>query len=322
MSQEIITAIIIFAAALFFLIKSADYFVSYSEKIGLSLGVPQFIIGVTVVALGTSLPELATSIFSIYRGEPGIVAANVIGSNISNIFLVIGITVVIMHGVIIKRNLMTIDMPLVIGSAAILVITLMDGVFTFTEALLCLAGFAVYMLYNYYEHKGSLQEKEEEALRTLKIKKRPPFKWRYPLWVVISAIVLYFSADYTIASVIMLGQILKVDTSIIAITAISIGTSLPELSVAITSARRKNFDMVMGNILGSNIFNGFLIMGVAGLISDLPVEASVLKLGIPFFIIATIFLAFSTIDRKLHRSEGAMFLILYILFIRELFHFI
>lgn len=322
MFNELTTAIFIFAAGLFFLIKSADYFVGYSEKVGLSLGIPQFIIGVTVVALGTSLPELAAALFAIFKEEPGIVAANVVGSNIANIFLVIGITTIIVGKIEIKRSLIRLDIPLLVGAAGILVITMMDGVFTFVEGILCLIGFAVYLAYSYYDNKNSLSEKEDEVMRKLKIKKRPPFKWYYPFAIIISATVLYFSADYTIESVIILGSILKIDTSIIAITAISIGTSLPELSVAITSARKGNIDIVLGNIIGSNIFNGFLVMGVAGLFASLPVEESVLAVGIPFFIIATIFMAISSIERKFYNFEGAMFLILYFLFIKELFHFI
>lgn len=322
MITELFTALIIFSAALFFLVKSADYFVRYSEKTGLSLGIPQFIIGVTVVSMGTSLPELATSLFSIFKGEPGIVAANVIGSNVANILLVIGVTTIIIRKIEIKRSLIRIDLPLLVGSGAILVLTMMDGKFTFTEAIFCLLGFIVYVLYNYYDHKETTTEKEEVILEKLKLKKRPPFKWGYLLGLLISGVVLYFSAEYTIEGVIMLGGILKLDTSIIAITAIAIGTSLPELLVCITSARKGNFDIALGNILGSNIFNGFLIMGVSGVVSELPIDASVLTIGLPFFIIATIFLAFSGIERKFYNFEGALFIILYLLFIGQLFQFI
>jgi cation:H+ antiporter len=327
MYTELGKEILFFAISLFFLIKAADYLVKYSEKLGRALGVPQFIIGLTLISAGTSLPELATSIFSIMKGEPGVVVGNVIGSNIANILLVVGITTVLVKKIEIKRSLIRLDLPLLISSGAILVLTLSDGKFTFFEALISLVGFVVYLTYSITQPKSDLVEKEKEFIeattegneRKPLLQKRPPFKWSYVVWILAAASVLYFSADFTIESVITLGALLSIDTSIIAITAVAIGTSLPELMVSIMAAKKGNFDIALGNILGSNIFNGFLIMGVSGLITELPVEAPVMLIGIPFFIVATILLGFSGIERKFYNFEGAFFLILYILFIQQLF---
>lgn len=327
MQTELTTQILFFAVSLFVLIKSADYLVKYSEKLGLSLGVPQFIIGITLISAGTSLPELATSIFSIMKGEPGVVAGNVIGSNIANILLVVGLTTVIVKKVEIKRSLIRIDLPLLVASGAILVLTVSDGKFTFFEALISLIGFVVYLTYTVTQQRGSLAEKEvefieastEEKPKKRLLQKRPPFKWRYVLFVIIAATTLYFSADFTIESVIQLGTLLNIETSIIAITAVAVGTSLPELMVCIVAARKGNFDIALGNILGSNIFNGLLVMGVAGLIIELPIDAPVILIGLPFFIVATVLLVFSGIERKFYNFEGAFFLVLYILFIQQLY---
>lgn len=327
MYNELTIQILFFAVSLFVLIKSADYLVKYSEKLGMSLGVPQFIIGITLISAGTSLPELATSIFSVLKGEPEVVAGNVIGSNIANILLVVGITTVIVKKVEIKRSLIRIDLPLLVASGAILVLTASDGKFTFFEALISLVGFVIYLIYSVTQPRGPLAEKEkefieattEEKTKSTLLKKRPPFKWRYVLFVIISATTLYFSADFTIEAVIQLGKLLNVETSIIAITAVAIGTSLPELMVSIAAARKGNFDIALGNILGSNIFNGFLVMGVAGLISDLPIDMPILLIGLPFFVVATVLLVFSGIERKFYNFEGAFFLILYILFIQQLY---
>jgi cation:H+ antiporter len=319
---ELFTTIIIFAVALFFLIKSANYFVVYSEKLGLSLGVPQFIIGLTIISMGTSLPELVTSIFSIAKGEAGFVSGNVIGSNIANILLVVGITSIIAKRVEVKRSIIRLDLPLLVGSGAILVLTMRDGVFNFTEALLSIIGFIIYILYNISQHKENLEEKERKLLKFMKVEKKPPLKWYYFLFITLSAVALYISAGFTIDSVIELASFLNIDTAIIAITAVAIGTSLPELLVSISAAKKGNFDMALGNILGSNIFNGFMVMGVAGLIAPLPIPDSVLNIGIPFFIIATVFLVFSGIERKFYNFEGALYLILYVLFIGQLFNFI
>ncbi len=320
--SELLQTILLFAVALFFLVKSADYLVKYSEKLGLSLGVPSFIVGITIISAGTSLPELATSIFSIVKGEPGVVAGNVIGSNIANILLVVGVATIIAKKIEIKRSLIRLDLPLLVGASAILVLTVMDGKFTFIEGVISILGFIIYLIYSLTEQKKPLEEKEKGLIKTLKGEQRPPFKWIYILWIVISAAVLYFSANFTIDAVITMGAILNLDTSIIAITAIAIGTSLPELIVSVTAAKKGKFDIALGNVLGSNIFNGFMIMGVSGVITDLPVEPAVLNIGVPFLIVATIFLAFSGIERKFYNWEGALYLILYFLFIGQLFNFI
>jgi len=320
--QELLTTILLFAVALFFLIKSADYLVRYSEKLGLSLGVPQFIIGITIISAGTSLPELATSIFSIIKGEPEIVTGNVIGSNIANILLVVGITTIIAKKVEIKRSIIRLDLPLLIGASSILVLTVLDGKFTFIEAIVSILGFIIYLIYSLTQQKKPLEEAEKGLIKTLKGEKRPPYKWSYIPIIIVSAAVLYFSANYAIDSVIDLGALLNLDTAIIAITAVAIGTSLPELLVSIVAAKKGNFEIALGNILGSNIFNGFMIMGVSGLITELPVQEAVLTIGVPFLIIATVFLAFSGIERKFYNWEGALYLILYFLFIGQLFNFI
>jgi cation:H+ antiporter len=320
--SELLQTILLFAVALFFLIKSADYLVKYSEKLGLSLGVPSFIIGITIISAGTSLPELATSLFSIFKGEPAVVAGNVIGSNIANILLVVGVATVIARKIEIKRSLIRLDLPLLVGASSILVLTVLDGKFTFIEGVVSILGFVIYLIYSLTEQKKPLEEKEKGLIKTLKGEQRPPFKWTYILWIVISAIALYFSANFTIDAVIAMGAILNLDTSIIAITAIAVGTSLPELIVSVTAAKKGKFDIALGNVLGSNIFNGFIIMGVSGVITDLPIQPAVLNIGVPFLIIATIFLSFSGIERKFYNWEGALYLILYFLFIGQLFNFI
>jgi cation:H+ antiporter len=124
--MELLFEILKFAASLAVLIISADLLVRNSEKLGLSLGVPQFIVGITIISAGTSLPELATSIFSIAKGEAGVVAGNVVGSNIANILLVVGITTVIAKKIEIKRSLIRLDLPLLVGASSILVLTLLD----------------------------------------------------------------------------------------------------------------------------------------------------------------------------------------------------
>lgn len=241
MSTDLIIEIVKFTAFLFILIKSADYFVRYSEKLGLSLGVPQFIIGITVISIGTSLPELVTSLFSVFEGETGFVAGNVIGSNIANILLVIGVSTIIAKKIEISRSLIRLDLPLLVASGTILILTLKDGIFTFTEAIISIVGFVIYIIYSIYSHKETIGDKEEKIMKKLKIDGKPPFKWSYVVYILASCVAIFFAAKLTISSTISIATFLNLDTAIIAISAVAIGTSLPELLVAGVSAKKREF---------------------------------------------------------------------------------
>ena len=140
------------------------------------------------------------------------------------------------------------------------------------------------------------------------------------LTLIFSAFFLYIGAEFTIRSVISLSEILGIGTSVIALSAIAIGTSLPELAVSIQAARKNNGDMALGNVFGSNLFNGSLIIGIAGMIKPLPVSSEVYYTAIPFLFAATLLYFFSGLSRKIHNYEGAMFVGIYILFIAKLFN--
>ncbi|MFH2028524.1 MAG: calcium/sodium antiporter [Nanoarchaeota archaeon] len=309
-SSLLLTWFAIFVISLYVLIKSADYFTENAERLGLALGIPSFIVGVTILAVGTSLPELLTSIIAVSKGTTEFVAGNVIGSNIANILLIIGIAVLFTKKTLnVEWDLVKIDLPLLLGSAFILLITLWDGKFTFPEAIICLGGYIIYVLY-------SISARNEENKET----KRTKFSISIPIILVLSAIGLFFSAKYTIESVINISELLSFgDTSLIALTAVAVGTSLPELLVSISAARKGNHEMAIGNVLGSNIFNSFVVMGIPGLMGVLTVSDATLMIALPVSIIATFLFIISIQDREISNYEGLMFLLVYALFIVKLF---
>jgi cation:H+ antiporter len=317
---------LVFIGALALLIKSADYFTNFSEKIGEILGVPQFIIGVSIVALGTSLPELVTSILATLRGYSSIVAANVVGSNIANILLVIGVATIYAKVVKIEKSLIKLDLPILSAITALLIVTLYDGTFTIWEGLVMLATYVVYISYNMYEHKQSQIEKiehqvEEKVVETIDPQKKKACS-RLAGLTLLSSVGIYFGADYTIQAIINLSELLNLAPAAIAISAVAIGTSLPELIVSIQAARKKNYEMILGNVIGSNILNSSIIMGIPALITPLNVTSEVITIAIPFLIISTILLTFSGIERKIFSFEGALYAILYFVFIGQLFNFL
>ncbi|MEA3429658.1 MAG: calcium/sodium antiporter [Nanoarchaeota archaeon] len=307
---SILSSVIVLIIGLAVLIKSADHFTGISEKIGHILGIPQFIVGITIVSIGTSIPELATSIVAVFSRATEFVVANAVGSNITNILLVGGVAALLTKGLKVKDEILRVDIPLIVGSALLITFLLWDGVFSFMEAVFCLILYTAYII---NIAKSHLDKK--------KIKEHFEYKWILVLFVSIVGIYLgaKFSVDAVNALTIFLGFS---DTSIIAITIVALGTSLPELMVSVMAAIKKNFDMSIGNIIGSNVFNSFVVIGVPGLFTALKVSRSTILMGLPLMMIATLLISFAAIKKKLSRIEGVMYLIFYLIFIFLIYYIV
>lgn len=311
--MEIIITLGILVGGLVALVFAADYFTTASEKLGRLIGIPQFIIGVTVVSIGTSLPELVTSLISVFEDETAIVAGNAFGSNIANILLIGGVVAVISRIVSVDRDLINLDLPLLAIATTLAVFVALDGMINFIEALLLLAGFVVYLAY-------TLKEQREPEPPVLEIKKTES-KLKLIVIVAVSAVFVYLGAKYTIDGIIRLGDLLSIQSSLFALTVVAFGTSLPEIVVSVRAALKKNFEIALGNIYGSSIFNGLFVIGLPALIKPLEVDAPTLTIAIPMLIAATILFIFSGISRKLHVWEGAFYILLYVFFVGKIFNF-
>jgi len=308
---------IIFIAGFFVLIKSSDYFVNSAEKVGIHFGMPAFIVGVTIVSIGTSLPELLVSIISVFRGASEIVIGNIVGSNITNIFLVLGVTAIVGRKIRITYEISKIDLPLLFGSTFLLAVCAWDGAFTFFEALLCIAGFLVYIFYTIsVEKKHKDKEIKKELNGALRKKKLEPKTW---IIMILSVFFIFVGSKLVVESVINLSELLNIGTGVIAATVVALGTSLPELTVSVTAAIKHKPEMAIGNILGSNIFNALAIVGVSGLFGTLLVPANIISFGIPMMIIATFLYVFMTQDKFVSKWEGWLLICFYIFFIGKLF---
>lgn len=336
--------IIIFILSLALLVKSADWFIESSEKIGLALRLSPFIIGVTIVAIGTSLPELVTSLFATFKGATEIVSANVIGSNITNILLVVGLAAVVGRKLIVRRSLIDLDTPLLALTTILFILVMWDRVIILGEGILLLLAFVIYLLYTIFRTRESeietlempnilpsrAERRKIEELRRLEASrgiveieeklKKPLVKLDYKVFtfLIIGIIGLVVGAKYTIDSMIEISVLLNISNSLMAITALAIGTSLPELVVSVKAAAQKKFEIALGNIFGSNVFNVLLIIGIPALIRPIVVDELTFTIGLPFLVVATFVFIVSTIVRKIYIWEGLMFLLIYILFIAKL----
>ncbi len=315
---ELIPHLALFIVSLTVLIKASDYFTVSAEKIGLYFGIPAFIVGVTIVALGTSLPELVSSIIAVQAGASEIVPGNVIGSNIANILLIIGVVAILAKRLDISYELIHVDLPLLIGSAFLLAATIWDGVFTWQEGILCMAGIFLYLMYTVKstsdENKG-LSSKLKSIFKT-----KNKLEWHTPVILVLSAIFIFLGAKFTIDSIINLSNILNIGKEVIALSAVALGTSLPEMMVSISAAKKGNAEMAVGNVLGSNIFNSFVVMGIPSFIGAITIPAEIIAFSLPIMLASTFLYFFITQDKQITRWEGGLLIIFYAFFIGKLFH--
>lgn len=303
--------VIVFVVALIVLVKGADWLIESSEKMGLALGLSPFIVGVTIVGIGTSFPELISSFVAVFQGVPEVVVANAVGSNIANILLIVGVSALIGRRLIVSKDLIDLDLPLLAATTVLFLGVLWDAQITIGESILLLLTYGVYFLYTLFAKDEN--EKKEEKIE------KPKLVPKDFVFLALGIAGLVFGAKYLIDALIELSTMLNIATGVIAITAVAIGTSLPELLVSAKAALRGKSEVALGNIFGSNVFNALVVVGLPGLFSALPVDEKTFLIGVPTMAIATLLFVISGISKKIYIWEGFFFLSIYILFVAKLF---
>ncbi len=301
------------AIALFVLVRGADTFVNGATKIGAYFGLSKFAIGVFIVGFGTSLPELASSLAGVLSGAPELVLANVVGSNITNILLIVGVLASI-RAVKISQNLIQTELPIFVIATVHFVASIYDGVIDRIEALLLLATFAAYVWYLFNESKEELVG-DDVPVKPKSISTPVAFS-------LLGMGAVLVGAHYTVEMAVNLAGGLSIPIGLVSIAAIAIGTSLPELFVTLQAARSGESEMAIGNIFGSNAFNILLVAGIPGLFAALPADAVVMELGLPILVAASFILFVSGLARQVMRWEGIMLLIFFMFFLVKLYAFI
>jgi len=322
----LIVYILIFIISLFVLIKGSDFLINSAEKIGLSLGLSPFIIGVLIVALGTSFPELISSIVGILNGAAEIVVSNAVGSNIANILLIVGISSIVAKKLQVNKSLIDLDLPLLSLGTVLFLGVAIDKKIVLGESILLLVAYVIYLLYTllYKDEKGELNKsKVKKKLVSIKEKKerKPKITLKDFVLLILGIVGLAIGANYLIVSLIKISEILNIATGVISISAVALGTSLPELFVSIKAVLRDKPEVALGNVIGSNIFNFLIVVGVPGLFTTLPIEAKTFALGLPVLAIITLLFVISGISKRIYIWEGAFYTIIYAFFIIKLFEF-
>lgn len=317
--MQILFWIIVLAASLFGMIKSADYFTEYSEKIGLLLGMSSFIVGATIVAIGTSLPELVSSLFALSAGTSEFVVDNIVGSNIANAMLILGIaSVVAKKGLKMTTSLIDVDLPFFFMSMAVFGYFALDAVISRVEGIALLIFFIIFVIYNIKSEPELTDADEMEELTDKYDGGKRKDIIKYVGIIVVSIAVLSASAKYMIDSILTLSTLLNISSSTLTITVVAFGTSLPEILTSIAAVKRGNHGMAIGNVLGSNTFNLLLIGGIPALITPLAIAPATFTIGLPFLVIATFVAIFVMLDNRIRPWEGVAMLFFYLVFIAKI----
>ncbi|WP_294956279.1 calcium/sodium antiporter [Sulfurovum sp.] len=302
---------VIFVIAMGALIWGAELIIKQSEKIALKFNIPEFIIGATLIALGTSLPEMAASIAASLDHKPDIAIANVIGSNILNITLVLAAVFLIARKIVPDRDFFAKDSTWALVPVLVFVLMVLDGVISRFDAALLLLLMGAYLLFLLQDAK-SIPIEELDEIDMIH------FSWAGTVPVLIGAFVLVImGAHFTVESASEIAKSFGISEWIIGIVMVSFGTSMPELVVSISAALKGKVDMAIGNIIGSNLANTTVVLGSAALANPLPIDASAYIFDIATMIVATLLLVFITANKLYNKSAGISLIIILGLFLNN-----
>ncbi len=313
----ILLSVILLIAGLAILIKGSDYFVESAAYIARHFGVSELIIGLTLVSMGTSLPELGASVYAAYNGNGGIAVGNVVGSNIANIALVLG-AVLLLKQIAVKKKMLSRDGLVMMAVSLIFIMFVItnDNVDRL-EGLALMAIFAVYIYYLYRQNKvEKLTCETTDVCDQIEPKKSSLAKESTLL--IIGCIGVIIGAKLLVDSAVEIATELNISQTVIGSTLIAFGTSVPELAVSLTAIVRKHGDISIGNILGSNIFNILWVIGAAAIVAREPlaVDNILIRTNIPIMlIVAAILLIFMALGNKLKRWQGGLFVAIYAIFL-------
>ena len=311
-------AILFLVIGFVFLVKGADIFVEGSSSIAKKFKVPSIIIGLTIVAMGTSLPEAAVSVTASIANKNALAVSNVIGSNIFNLMMVIGVCA-IMTPVAVNKATLKRDFPFSVICAILLLVLGLIGPMSLGHAdgvifLILFAGFIGFMI-----RSAMKASKEGNAVASEEIEAAEEIKimpvWKSLLFIVIGAVGIIIGGDVVVDSASNIAAKFGMSQTLIGLTIVSVGTSLPELVTSIVAARKNEVDMALGNAIGSNVFNILFVLGVAGAISPMAfLTENVIDIVI-LLVFSLIVWLFAWTKKEIKRGEGLIMVLLYVLYV-------
>ena len=297
--MQILLQVFLLALGFTMLVKGADWFVDGSSSIARRFNIPQLVIGLTIVAMGTSAPEAAVSITAALKGNADITVGNIVGSNILNILIILGVSALITPLAVAKSTIKA-EIPFMIAITLLLLLFGYNGEINLFEGILLLVAFAAYLAYLF---NMARKNKEEEQIDEISAAKAI-------VLTVIGLVLIVWGSDVTVDAATALAQSFGLSERFIGLTVVALGTSLPELFTSVAAARRGNADIAIGNIVGSNIFNILFVIGISACIIPVPFAGGFIFDTIVATAAAALLLVCS-VKGALHRWAGALMLLCY-----------
>lgn len=309
---------VIFILAIGALIAGADFIVNQSERIAIHFNIPEFVIGATIIALGTSLPEIAASVAASINDKPTIALSNAIGSNIFNITLVLSIIFIVTKDINPNRNFFAKDTTWALVPIMLFILMGVDKNIGIFDGFLLITLMFAYILFLLNDAPAL----EKEIIDDIK---KSDFNWLKTIFLLIVGFILVVSgAHFTVESASGIATNFGISDRVIAIVLISFGTSLPELVVSVVASLKGKVDMAIGNIIGSNLANITLVIGISALVSDKPMPIDLTKMTTVFDVatmtVATIMLIYITANKLYSKPAGISLLILLAIFLQGTYH--
>ena len=320
MDVEIIKQLAILIVGFTLLVKGADLFVDGASGIAKKFGISELIIGLTIVAMGTSAPEAAVSIAAAAKGSAGISIGNVIGSNIMNIFIILGVVAAIVP-LKIERSTVRYEMPFTILVTAVFVLMGRDGLITRLDGAILWAGLLLYIAYLLRQAKQKPAEAPTQAETgaasaataepAAEVPAEAPSIWKLIALTIAGLAVILVSSDYAVDAAVALAKIFNISDRVIGLTIVALGTSLPELVTSVTAALRGNADLAVGNVVGSCIFNLLFVLGTSALILPILCAPNFLSDAYVAVGATVLLLIFGYTQMKIARWEGVLLVACY-----------
>lgn len=306
--MEFLALLLILAAGTALLVKGADWFVSGASELAAKLGIPPLIIGLTVVAMGTSMPEAAVSISAVIKGNADITIGNVVGSNILNILIILGLSAVI-TSLSVEKSTIKYELPFLTGISILLVAQGLDGTISFTDGFVQVILFCIYLAYLFVSAKKKNNGHEAQPVNHQNRK-----LWQIILLCIFGLAMTVIGSGMAVDAACGIAEKLGMSERFIGLTIVALGTSLPELVTSVTAARKGKSDIAIGNIVGSNIFNILFVVGISALINPVAFADGFRFDSAVSAAAALLLILFCAKDKKLKRWHGAVMLMGYALY--------
>ena len=306
-----ITSVTLLILSLFALYIGAGLLVKGSTELALKARISNLVIGLTIVAFGTSAPELVVSLNASLSGQGDIAVGNIIGSNIFNIAVILGISAAI-HPLQAKRQLTRLDIPILIVATVVFTLLFWNGTLNRLEGCLFLAGIIIYTVFSLYYSRKHEKKIEEQ---TGELEKQPEPWYKDVLYIGGGLVILIFASNLLVNNAVSIAQELGVSEAVIGLTIVAAGTSLPELATSVVSALKKNPDIAIGNIVGSNLFNILAIAGTSSVVNPI-VAKNVNYVDLLVMLgLSLLLLPLAKSGQKISRTEGWALIVMYLCYL-------